>query len=547
MTLKDETRGAVAEALAELLKPKGAVDWNHQDPDIGYDGKKIILPDQPGKMGLREAAKLLNRKAEDEETEMDVYETIEAFPLDGAVAFVKAMKELYGWASPIPTMTFFGPQAPKLVTVEIAPLDESPNFVQVPWGEFTIPGIENSIQTGAKMTPTGPVFQVYGSVKKREQGILRELADKAREILKTSSIYKGKAIRLKADENGKLNVEVPPTFISTKYINPDELILNPDEYSQIAASLWAPITQTATVRKYGIPLKRGVLLEGPYGGGKTMTANVTSKICKDNGWTFILLDDIRALKDALLFAQRYAPAVVFAEDADRVATVRDQRGNDLLNTIDGVLSKNSEVITVLTTNFVERLDRAMLRPGRLDAIISIRPPENEAVQRLVHLYSRGLIKDGENLAPVGEALKGNIPATIREVVERSKLGMIGRGDTQLIANDLLASASSMKRHLELLNFQPVSISDGDQLAVSLKKILTGTIVNGVVQSSDDADKKIMDQLAELENTIRANVIGNLIAVKEQGQIAKRSGDTLGKMLEDIKAGVKKVVNFVDQQ
>ncbi len=176
--------------------------------------------------------------------------------------------------------------------------------------------------------------------------------------------------------------------------------------------------------KARIPLKRGILLEGPYGCGKTMSANVTSKICIENGWTFILLDDVGALKDALLFAQRYAPAVVFSEDIDRVIEQRDDRGNDLLNTIDGILAKDSQVITVLTTNFVEKLDKAMLRPGRLDAVISLRAPDADSVQRLVNIYARGLLADGENLIAVGEALAGNIPATIREVVERSKLAMM---------------------------------------------------------------------------------------------------------------------------
>jgi transitional endoplasmic reticulum ATPase len=287
-------------------------------------------------------------------------------------------------------------------------------------------------------------------VRKREAPVVKELANLARDILKTSSIYKAKAIRLKVDDDGDLVVSEPPTFIPTDYINPTDLVLNDDELEQVKSTLWAPVENTQACIEHRIPLKRGVLLEGTYGTGKTMTANVTSKICVDNGWTYILLDDVRALKEALLFAQRYQPAVIFAEDAERVAEDRDQRGNDLLNTIDGVLSKNSQVITVLTTNFVEKLDSAMLRPGRLDAVISIRPPEPNAVERLVRLYGRGLVDPLEDLTEVGQALAGNIPATIREVVERSKLSMVAHGRSAVAAQDLLISARGMQRHLELL-------------------------------------------------------------------------------------------------
>jgi transitional endoplasmic reticulum ATPase len=278
-------------------------------------------------------------------------------------------------------MTFFGPIAPDLITVKTGPgLGEE---VQVPFGMFTLPGVENAIETKRKRLGDRMVLMIVGRVRKREAPVVRELANIARQLLTQNSIYKGKAIRLKVDSDGDLVQSEPPTFLQTAYINPDELVLNPDELEQVKAALWAPVENTEACMKHRIPLKRGVLLEGTYGTGKTMTANVTSRVCVDNGWTYILLDDVRALKEALLFAQRYQPAVVFAEDAERVAEHRDQRGNDLLNTIDGVLAKNSQVITVLTTNYVEKLDSAMLRPGRLDAVISIRPPEAGAVERLI--------------------------------------------------------------------------------------------------------------------------------------------------------------------
>lgn len=439
-------------ALAQLLASAGftttGINWDKEDVGIEHAGTKITLPGEPGPMPLREAIATLERKAQDEETELDVHEMIDAFPEDALVAFNEAMRQKYGWASPTPIMTFFGPVAPDLITVKTGP--NIGDEVQVPFGQFTLPGVENPIQTHRHRHGDRMVLIITGTVRKREAPVVKELANLAREILKSGSIYKGKAIRLKVDDDGDLVQSEAPTFLPTAYINPDELVLNPDELEQVKAALWAPVQNTEACIRHRIPLKRGVLLEGTYGTGKTMTANVTSKICVDNGWTYILLDDVRALKEALLFAQRYAPAVVFAEDAERVAEDRDQRGNDLLNTIDGVLSKNSQVITVLTTNFVERLDSAMLRPGRLDAVISIRPPEAEAVERLIRLYGRGLVAQGEDLSEVGLVLAGNIPATVREVVERSKLAMVANGRDQVVAEDLLISARGMERHLSLL-------------------------------------------------------------------------------------------------
>ena len=456
--------------MEEAMKSEaGKKAWDNKDPDITYAGNMITLPGEPGPMPTEKAIEALKRKLQDENTMLDVTEILDAHPQDALVAFNAAMKEKYGWASPTPTMSFFGPIPPDLVTVKTGYEDHE--NVQVPSGRFTLPGVENAIVVHTHNTKRGPVLAIHGTVRKREAAVVKELAILARQILKERSIYKGKAIRLHVTEEGALDMDTAPSFLNTKTINPDELVLNPDELLQVRAGLWAPIQNTDACLQHKIPLNRGVLLEGPYGTGKTMTAHVTSKICEQNGWTYILLDDVRALKDALLFAQRYQPAVIFAEDVDRIAAKRDQAGNDLLNTIDGVLTKNSQVITVMSTNFVEKLDPAMLRPGRLDSVISIRAPEKEAAERLVRIYARDLLDSKESIDDVGVQLAGNIPATIREVVERSKLTMLMDSRKKLVASDLMAAALGMTRHLELLNSKPDPVSTEHKFGALMIELL----------------------------------------------------------------------------
>lgn len=466
------TAGMSQEAAHAILKAlQGHSAWDNLDPDIQYDGKMITLPGEPSKMPIADAIKHLQRKLADEEMVMNVVEIIDTYPTDGAVAFVEAMKRRYGWASPVPTPGFFGPQPPVMRSIQTGPGDE--DVIQVPWGRFLLPNVEGNVNTSVTFDNLDgrPMFMIHGQLKKKDHAVVKELAAITREVLKTGSIYKGKAIQLRTNDSGEVNYDVDPQFLPLDHIDRCALILNPGEGDQIQVALWTPIEHTADCIKYQIPLKRGVLLEGPYGCGKTLTSSVTSKICVDNGWTFISLDDVRGLEQALLFAKRYAPAVVFAEDIDRIAEQRDQRGNDLLNTIDGIVTKNSQVITVLTTNFVEKLDPAMLRPGRLDAVISVRAPESESVQKLVQVYARGLLEPGTDLASVGDELAGQIPATIREVAERSKLGMVNRGASTISADDLLIAARGMKRHLELLAKKPPEKSVGDKLADSLRAII----------------------------------------------------------------------------
>ena len=82
------------------MKKVTPVNWDRLDVEIQHEGRAITLPGDPGKMPLGKAIEALVRKQQDEEQTFVVHEIIDAYPLDGAVAFVKAMTKLYGWASP---------------------------------------------------------------------------------------------------------------------------------------------------------------------------------------------------------------------------------------------------------------------------------------------------------------------------------------------------------------------------------------------------------------------------------------------------------------
>ncbi len=466
--------------------------WANRDTDIAYEGQKIVLPADPSPMGLEIAIETLQRKLKDENTVLDVIEKIPGYPFDAAVAFIKAMQRAYGWAQPVPTPGFFGGRNPNLMTVKTGPKPE--DTIQVPIGSFKVPGIENDIlvHLDGESHDGRMGLCIHGNVRKREKRVIMDLIADAKKIMKKESIYKGKALRLHVDDKGDLIKSMEPTFIETDDVLSEELIFSRSVQDQIDTSLLTPIRHTAKCEKHGIPLRRGILLEGPYGCGKSMTARITSQVCVENGWTFIMLDKVQGLKAALEFARNYQPAVVFAEDIDRIAEERDEEENDLLNTIDGILSKDAKVITVLTTNFVENIEQAMLRPGRLDAVISVSPPDSEAAQRLVRLYSRGLLAGDEPLDRLGEELQGQIPATIREVCERSKLAMVNGGRNRIIEDDLIIAAQGMKKHLDLLNApRDEELSAGERLGNALSEIITGVEpvdLSGIEQKITHAGK-----------------------------------------------------------
>lgn len=454
--------------------------------EVENKGDKIILPER---MSMREGIDALEKKIVESEKVVAVYETVDAYPLDGAHAFQMAMARKFGWATAEPTPGFFGPTPPVTIDVEVG----FRKSVKVTWGGFKIPGVDGQLQTGVAMDGRRQVFCIQGKVKQKDLEKVKQLADLTRQIVREESIYKGKAFRLTTTDEGELDQGIQPKFLDLSNVNDDELVFPAVVQEQIVTSIWTPIERTAECRAHGIPLKRGVLLEGPYGCGKTLTAYVTAKKASTNGWTFIYLDRVTGLREALQFASRYAPAVVFAEDIDRILDgERDVKVDDVLNIIDGVDSKGAELITILTTNFVEKIEKAMLRPGRLDAVISVKAPDAEAAKRLVRIYARGRLAEGEDLTEVGTELAGHIPAVIREAVERSKLYAIShtkKGETlHLTGQDVAAAARGMKNHLELIKgkTEPV-LTPREQLGHVLGTIIEDQVDTHFKGLKDDTE------------------------------------------------------------
>lgn len=486
----------MAEAVqveSETAKAK-KINWDKLDTPIQHEGRAITLPGDPGKMPIDKAIEALKRRMDADNQMVKVHELIDAYPLDALVAFVRAMTLLYGWASPVSTPSFFGPQPPHILSVKTGHRDE--DVVQCPFGAFRLPGVEERINvtmTGSPKNDGSQVLVIYGEIKQKDKHLVLELATETRRLVREQSIYKGKAIQLSVNDEGILETSNPPVFMDTSKVGEGDLIFNEHTAHQIDTNILVPVKRTAECRKHKIPLKRGVLLEGPFGTGKTLVAAMVAKVCEENGWTYILLDRVQGLNAALQFANRYAPAVVFAEDIDRIASERDDATNDLINTIDGVISKRTELMVILTTNHADKLNPVILRPGRLDAVISLRAPDAETVQRLIRFYAGKLLDADADLIGSSKELDGQIPASIRECVERAKLGMIGRGDTKLADLDVLISAQTMKNHLALLYKDDNKETDADRLAESLRSVVR----NG----SDKTLEKIKIQVDDIHSNV----------------------------------------------
>lgn len=168
---------------------------------------------------------------------------------------------------------------------------------------------------------------------------------------------------------------------------------------EIREAVELPLTHSELYRQIGIDPPRGVLLYGPPGTGKTMLAkavahHTTAAFIRVVGSEFVqyLGEGPRMVRDVFRLAKENAPAIIYIDEVDAIATARfdAQTGADrevqrilmeLLNQMDG-FDQTVNVKVIMATNRADTLDPALLRPGRLDRKIELPLPDRRQ-KRLV--------------------------------------------------------------------------------------------------------------------------------------------------------------------
>ncbi|WP_418281400.1 AAA family ATPase [Halorubrum sp. DTA98] len=188
----------------------------------------------------------------------------------------------------------------------------------------------------------------------------------------------------------------------------------------------------------------GVLLHGPPGTGKTLLAR---GIAGESGVNFIqvagpeLLDRYvgeseKAVRDLFDRARQAAPAIVFFDEIDAIATDRDAASGDsgvgdrvvsqLLTELDRA-SDNPNLIVLAATNRRGALDPALLRPGRLETHIEVPEPDRDARRKILDVHTRGKpVVDGVDLGRLADETEGYSGAEIASVCREATLLAIER-------------------------------------------------------------------------------------------------------------------------
>lgn len=232
------------------------------------------------------------------------------------------------------------------------------------------------------------------------------------------------------------------------------------------AVLW-PLKHPDSFARLGIEPPRGVLLYGPPGCGKTFLVRAlagTGQLSVHAVKGAELLDrwvgsSERAVRELFQRARDSAPSLIFLDEVDALAPRRGQSADAgvgdrvvaaLLTELDGV-EPLRDVVVLGATNRPELIDPALLRPGRLERLVFVPPPDAAARREILRTAGRAVpLADDVDLDALAEELDGYSAADCAALLRESALAAMRRDvhAADVTAADVLAAKTVVRPSLD---------------------------------------------------------------------------------------------------
>jgi transitional endoplasmic reticulum ATPase len=201
--------------------------------------------------------------------------------------------------------------------------------------------------------------------------------------------------------------------------------------------LW-PLTYPDTFARLGVQPPRGVLLYGPPGCGKTflvtaLAGSGRANVLSVKGAELLskwVGESERAVRELFRRAREAAPTLIFLDEVDALAPVRGQATDGgttdrvvaaLLTELDGVESLRN-VVVIGATNRPDLVDAALLRPGRLERLVYVPPPDPAARADILTAAARSVpLAPDVDLASLATSLDGFSAADCAALIREAAL------------------------------------------------------------------------------------------------------------------------------
>jgi transitional endoplasmic reticulum ATPase len=285
-----------------------------------------------------------------------------------------------------------------------------------------------------------------------------------------------------------------------------------DVKQEIKEAMIIPLLRPDIAEYFGITPPRGMLLFGPPGCGKTMLMKALASEL-DVEMIALKCSDVMSkwygesenkIAEVFRFAKERCPAILFMDEIDAIAKNRAMYAADdvtprilsiILAELDG-MDKAQGLIVVGTTNRPELVDPALLRPGRLDKIIYVPPPDFEERIQILKVHMKGKpIDPSVNLQTLAKKTERFSGADIANLVKE-------------------AATIAMKRAMKTRRATRITQKDFEQVLQHVKPSITLRMKEEYEKMKLDYERKMHElQRQERKVVVRWDDVGGLEDVK----------------------------------
>jgi AAA+ superfamily predicted ATPase len=283
--------------------------------------------------------------------------------------------------------------------------------------------------------------------KYEDEVIANELNKEIIEFTNKFNLYKGE--KLLFLQQGILE------FLEYPNLDWKDVILSEELKEEFILNIIFPLENKEECKKNGVPYRRGLMLGGKAGTGKTQVCRVLCNVLpKDITllWaTPKALYDEHTIQSLFEAARLFAPTLIIIEDIDFIGLNRDFARNpilgELLSQLDGN-DPNEGIFVIATTNRPELLDEALAnRPSRFDVQCLFELPNDAQRQQIIELFSKNMkFAEPLNIPQIVSATKDLTGSHIKEIFVHCQLAAL-KAKHQVTNKDILAKAERYKKNL----------------------------------------------------------------------------------------------------
>ncbi|MFT4042358.1 MAG: ATP-binding protein [Gordonia sp. (in: high G+C Gram-positive bacteria)] len=287
-------------------------------------------------------------------------------------------------------------------------------------------------RTGALNDP-----EITAYVRREDQAQAREVLDEIMARAEKLNPYRGRPVRASLSHGLAFTVIDLPATLTRDTVIVDDIV-----WREVDLGIAAVRDHHALLNAHGLGCRRGVLLAGPPGTGKSAVSAVVAGEALAAGFTVIYVE-AKAGERLLTSVVEAAcllggPVLIVLEDIDLI--VRDRRHGDggglseLLAAMD--VASDARILTLASTNDVQTLDAAAMRTGRFDSIVEVGYPDTAAAARILAALVDGIGGQVDTAAVASALPEKTSGSDLREIVRRAVLSTNGVVSTAALLNEV---------------------------------------------------------------------------------------------------------------